>query len=102
MVLELAMPFAEEDSARHRWHHVENAAVQLVQYMVHFEGLDRSRELTKEGNNVRDLRICGSRAYVSAFSRIFAKSRSGGVDTHPTHNWSDETALPIAPSTTRR
>jgi hypothetical protein len=59
VVLVLAEPLAEEESAGHCRHCRKDAAVLFVQDVVHFEGLDRGRKLAKEGDNVWKMQLVG-------------------------------------------
>jgi len=52
MVLVLPEPLAEEEHARHCRHCGEDAAMQLVERVVHFERLNRSRKLAEERDNI--------------------------------------------------
>jgi hypothetical protein len=57
VVLVLAEPLAEEESAGDGRHCGKDAAMQFVQDVVHFEGLDRCRKFAEQSDSVGNVQV---------------------------------------------
>ncbi|MGB2714151.1 MAG: hypothetical protein WBC51_08240, partial [Vicinamibacterales bacterium] len=57
VVLVLAEPLAEEQSAGHRRHCGKHAAMQFMKNVVYFVGLDRGGKLAEDGDEVWEMQL---------------------------------------------